>query len=352
MNILKQLTITFIITMEEILNTMRANQGKLNALGKSRAMEKQMQAPQLMDSNLLEPTTDAVISGKGMSQEARMKRVVGAGRKKKGASNGVMEGGAESEAMALGKKLASQLKEKHGMSFFDDFHKGLMHGGAGPISMPPSGIEVSSAKLQPATSGLAGQALGGQDVPPGGVAPIAYGSVPQAPASFQRNTVGMGRKQTRKDKEDEKLGMEVSILKKKVKGGAMCDVQRTVDASKKMKGGAKCSCGGAKKKGGQMRRAEFEPTPVGQTVERMATEVIARPPPRRMIVPRSELQGDTGATVSLPKRIIQGDTGGTPYGGAKKSSKRGQMISKLMKEKGMQLGQASKYLKDHPELLK
>jgi hypothetical protein len=49
-----------------------------------------------------------------------------------------------------------------------------------------------------------------------------------------------------------------------------------------------------------------------------------------------------------------GRAGGGRAGGAapmekaaKKSSQRGQMISKLMKEQGMTLGEASKHLKEH-----
>lgn len=319
---------------------MRANQGKLNALGKSRAMEKQLQAPQLMDSNLLEPTTNAVIEGKGMSEDARMKRVVG-GRKKKGSSNGVMMGGAESEAMSLGKKLAAQLKEKHGASFFDDFHKGLMYGGAGPISAPPPGVEVSHASLSPAKMGLAGQALGGQDVPPGGIAPKAYGSVPQAPASFERNTVGMGRrgKQTPKDKEDEKLGMEVAMLKKKVRGG-----QRPTEFATKEQMAA--AIAGLPK-----------PEPVKAPRKLIRTREIGGP--TTVASPNSAFTTMKRPTTPTNQKVILMEPS-TPKrrkggmkceecerGGAKKSSTRGQMISRLMKEKGMTLGQASKYLKDN-----
>jgi len=138
-------------------------------------------------------------------------------------------------------------------------------GGAGPISHPPSGLQVSHALMSPAQQGLPGQALGGQDVPPGGVAPVAYGNVPQAPSSFKRNTVGMGRpagagkKVSEQGREDDKLGMEVAMLRKKV------------------------------------------------------------------------------------DKDIAG-------AGKKKSSVRGQMISKLMRENpGLTLGQASKYLKENPQ---
>ena len=67
---------------------------------------------------------------------------------------------------------------------------GKMRGCGDNIVAHPSGIQVSHAMMSPAQAGLAGQALGGQDVPPGGVAPVAYGNAPQAPSSFKRNTVG------------------------------------------------------------------------------------------------------------------------------------------------------------------
>lgn len=266
--------------MEEVLNTMRANQSKKNALGKSRAMELQMKSPQLLDSNLLEPRTEDVIHGKG-GGEAGLQRVIGSGkgkrgrpRKMQGGSDGVMK-----DAHALGAKLSQQLSELHGKGFWDDFKEGFMSvvkpaasitktvaglipdaraqglssvlgalgagrkvrkGGAAPVSMPPAGVEVLHARMSHAKDGLAGQALGGQDVPPNGLVPVAYGNAPQAPSSFKRNTVGMGHMagagQSRKAREDEKLGMEVAELKKKVsRGGAKKQSERGKLISKVMK---------------------------------------------------------------------------------------------------------------------
>lgn len=276
--------------MEQIANDMRANRGKLNKLANRRGMELAMEHPQLMDNNMLEPTEPQPMSGGG---DAGMKRVIGRGRPKKikmaveemdgGAKciceaececrGGRMYGGAMvGGAMQLGRSLAEQMMKIHGPDFMAEFSKGLtahggasmknpftnvmvqdgremikpgkMKGGRGPKSAPPSGLQVSHASMSSALSGLPGQGLGGQDVPPGGVAPVAYGSAPQAPASFQRNSVGMGK--------------------------AMPDA----------------------KHGGRV-------------------------------------------TVS----------------GAGRSA-RGQAISKLMKNKGLTLGQASKYLKEHPEEMK
>jgi hypothetical protein len=295
--------------MEQRAEAMRAARGKAKGMADVRAMELQMKAPQLLDNNMLETTQEMRGSGAG-GGDAGLARVVG-GAKRRGrppknmvggavtlndqigeGSNGRMVGGARDMAKAL----AAQIKAIHGGAYMKEFADAMMEddapvakgrkmkGGAGPISGHPSGIQVGHALMSPAQQGLAGQALGGQDVPPGGVAPMAYGNAPQAPASFARNSVGMGRpagagkallgrpghgtfqggavmKQSAKDREDEKLGMEVAMLKKK--GGAM-------------KGCAATACGGASKR-----------------------------------------------------------------------SARGQAIAKLMKEKGMTLPQASKYLKEN-----
>lgn len=185
--------------MEQIQNEMRENQGKLNRMGKRRAMEKQMQRPQLMESTELEPTEPQPRGG----GDAGLARVIGRGKRKaprmvvreEGGSDGVMAGGARHMAQTLMQQMAAI----HGPGFVKEFmeglhaHAGKAKGGAAPrTAMTPGGNEVVHASMTPALQGLAGQALGGQDVPPGGLAPQAYGNVPQAPASFKRNTVGMG----------------------------------------------------------------------------------------------------------------------------------------------------------------
>jgi hypothetical protein len=141
----------------------------------------------------------------------------------------------DSEAAREGKMLADHLGKLHGSGFLDDFAKGFMSvirpvaqvasfipgpigmagrvvsglagrgragggraggarcvGGAGPSAQTGSN-QIAHSAMSPAQAGLPGSATGGQDVPPGGMAPVAYGNVPQAPASFKRNTVGMGR---------------------------------------------------------------------------------------------------------------------------------------------------------------
>jgi len=102
-----------------------------------------------------------------------------------------MEGGAR----AMAKQLMEQMARVHGPEFSRQFmegltaHSGMMKGGAAPRTVnTPGGNEVVHARMS-SRRGVPG----GENVPPGGIAPMAYGSPPQAPESFRRNTVGMGR---------------------------------------------------------------------------------------------------------------------------------------------------------------
>lgn len=197
--------------MEEIQNEMRVNQSAKNAMRDVRAMERMAQRknytkfdPSLkpQDPTGMPPSGSNLKKlnglGKGGANEAGLQRVIGAGRKKKGgyvpgsnAINNAAGGGkgAESDSSDeemeggrknMGKMLAKHLMEMHGGRYFQKFMKGM------------GGISVVHAQQSPALMGEAGSALGGQDVPPGGVAAVAYGNPPQAPASFKRNTVGEG----------------------------------------------------------------------------------------------------------------------------------------------------------------
>jgi hypothetical protein len=290
--------------MEQIQNDLRANQGSKIAMSRRRAVEKYEQHPQLSIDNEIKETEEQMSGG---SIDARMRRVVGAGRRKKagagacgagltGASNGVMveggamHGGARSEGMAL----ARHLEKLHGAGWLGDFWDGFKSvvkpvadivspianvasfipgpiGMAGKVGSVLSGLAQGLGK--PEQQFLSGAIRKGRGRPrkmaggagttsaPGAgievehavadsqLAPnvrpaVAYGNPPQAAASFKKNSVGMGR----------------------MKGCGMPD-------------DVECLAGGAKK--------------------------------------------------------------------TRKPSARGAMISKLMKEHGMSLGEASKYLKEH-----
>nr|WPF46804.1 MAG: hypothetical protein [Lake Baikal virophage 12] len=264
--------------MEQIQNEMRANQGKKNSLANRRAMELEAKHPQLSEyDNQLEPTEP--MRGGG---DAGLARVVGSGKRKSKKMEMMVEDEPMSGGAKQGKMLATHLRKLHGEGFFQDFWKGftsvirpvaniasmipipgiqqagqlasgVLGGGkcemcrykkcrcsGGMISkygrpqdqpyykemmakrqqemddmmakqgkgragagragagragagMCGGGNQIAHANTEGNRVGLAGQALGGQDLPPNSVAPRTYGNTPSAPASFARNTVGMGR---------------------------------------------------------------------------------------------------------------------------------------------------------------
>lgn len=190
---------------------MRVNQSAKGAMRDVRAMERMKQrknytkynpALEPLDPHGMPPSGSNLKKlnglGKGGANEAGLQRVIGTGKKRGGyvpdsnrinnaagggkgdesdSSDEEMEGGRK----YMGKMLAKHLSDVHGGRYLKKFLKGM------------GGIEVAHAQQSPAMAGQAGAALGGQDVPPGGVAAVAYGNPPQAPASFKRNTVGLGR---------------------------------------------------------------------------------------------------------------------------------------------------------------
>jgi hypothetical protein len=258
--------------MEQIQNEMRANQGKKNSLANRRAMELEAKHPQLSEfDNQPEPTEP--MRGGG---DAGLARVVGSGKRKMKKMEMMAEAMPEMSGGAKqGKMLAEHLRKLHGEGFFQDFWKGFTSvlrpvaqvasilpipgvqqaaqlasgvlGGAkgkcemcgykkcrcsggmilkglpqpNPVKygrpqdqdyykemmakrqmsgmgragagMCGSGNQIAHANTEGNRAGLAGQALGGQDLPPNSLAPRTYGNTPSAPASFARNTVGMGR---------------------------------------------------------------------------------------------------------------------------------------------------------------
>lgn len=278
--------------MEEVQNTMRATQGRKLALRDARALERFAKHPQLADSNFLvandpdhgigedgAPIPLSKLSGSGMSGgEAGLQRIIGKGKGKKmmmeGGSNGMMEGGAKHEGKmfgkqmkdthgkdssakflesAVGKDLMMKMGAMKGGAFSKEFREGFMEAmkdedealsyrgkrGKGKDSETPGGdgLEVSHARMMSSRFGNRGAAISGQDVPAGGLAPVAYGNAPQAPASFQRNSVGMGRAAELKGKG--KLEIEVKHGDEMMEGGAKKKRQpsaRNIAISKLMRG--------------------------------------------------------------------------------------------------------------------
>jgi hypothetical protein len=210
--------------MEQIQNENRRAAAGRSKLAAARALELEAKHPQISLYDNQPEHTESISGG----NEAGLRRVVGGRRRK--AAKARSPSPSDTEAHREGKMLADHLGKLHGGGFLDDFAKGFMSvirpvaqvasfvpgpigmagkvvsglagrgraGGArcvGGAGMAPEigGEQVGHAMMSPARAGLPGSGTGGQDVPPGGMAPVAYGNVPQAPASFARNTVGMGR---------------------------------------------------------------------------------------------------------------------------------------------------------------
>jgi hypothetical protein len=230
--------------MEQQAKGLRMAAAAKSDLAAARAYEKAAQRPQLqVFDNEVEDNSPTAVSGGGKN-EAGLARVVGGRRGRprkaqamaKSPSPSPVRGG----AYKSGVMLREHLMKKHGGAWYNDFAEGLMSGVKsisnlasnipGPVGMiaglPAKGIEaamnlstalhgpvrrrgvdygkgmrgkgyagnqVEHARMDPTSVSPPGAGTGGQDVPPGGLAPVAYGNVPQAPASFQRNTVGMGK---------------------------------------------------------------------------------------------------------------------------------------------------------------
>jgi len=283
--------------MEQLQNNLRANQGLKMGLAARRGAELSDKHPQLDDSSLIVPTEVQV---RGGSMEQRMARVVGAGKKGKGkltihhegsGSDTVMKGGAHSEGMLL----AKHLEKLHGAGFLSDFFQGFKS-----VIQPVANI----ASFLPGPLGIAGR--------------VASGALGLA------DKLGVGSGQTM-----------LPGVTRKGRG-----------RPKKM------LCGGA---GGGTTSAP----PFGKQVEHNVADSQLAPNVRPAVAygnPPQAVVGFKRNTVGMgrPKNVCGSAMNGSAMNGTgiatKKTrapSARGGMISKLMKEKGMTLGQASKHLKEH-----
>lgn len=273
--------------MEQFQNDLRANQGSKMSLAARRAGEKSSQHAQLGSiDNQIKPTEVQV---RGGSMEARLNRVIGSGKAKKsmGASNGVMNGGAHSEGMAL----AKHLQTLHGAGFLSDFYNGFKS-----VIQPVAGL----ASFIPGPIGMAGK--------------VASGVLGAADA------LGVGSGQT--------------FLPGAVRKG---------------RGRPRKMCGGS---GGGTSSAP----PAGLEVEHGIADSQLAPNVRPAVAygnPPQAVEAFKNNTVGMgrPRKMAGAALAGAAMAGAGKKTRapsaRGGMISKLMKEKGMTLGQASKHLKEH-----
>lgn len=177
--------------MEEIANVRRRTQKTKQLMADKRAMELQMMHPQLFAHDpSLEPTDPY-----GTPQGTKME---GSGMMRQGAKD------REDERLAM---------EVMGVK---DKVKKIRGRGGGPTAFQPQGLQVSHA-----------QASAG----PGAVPAQAMGVAPQAPASFKRNAVGMGKKMLGED------------MKGTYKGGACGECSGASNG--RMVGGARAMRGAA-----------------------------------------------------------------------------------------------------------
>jgi hypothetical protein len=193
------------------VNKRKFLQRKNMEMAQNRAMDMMEQHPHRYEQNpqLIDGIEDLKeLRGSGMN-DAGLARVVGKGRTNKRnmecdtvEGSGDMEGGErmlEGGAMEQGKQFGKHLMDIHGGDFLNLFGLGLQH------SMTPgkSAKSGKSVKMSGSGSGFAtttqprqtvrGINVSGATVPRGAVAPLAMGNAPQAPESFERNTVGMGK---------------------------------------------------------------------------------------------------------------------------------------------------------------
>jgi hypothetical protein len=192
--------------MQQISETRQANYAKLGKLNEERAMQRLAKHPQ---TALPSPGPSVEIAarkvrGGGM---AGLSRVIGAGKKEKHMVEDMdaddmmeLEGGARHQGKALMKHLAAM----HGGAYSKEFLEGMMddkidehvdelhkpkrakkvRGGAGMFAASAAPENAPSAMRVPAS---------GATIAPGAEAPKSAGAPAFAPASFKRNTVGMGK---------------------------------------------------------------------------------------------------------------------------------------------------------------
>lgn len=298
--------------MEETQVRLRAARGSLQALANARAMEKFAKKPQLADSNALYGTVEPIKAAGGGA--AGLSRIVGGASPMKQAKMAVNTMDKKALKMAAkdlrhdarmdGRKMTKQIIATQGYTDDTDLplaphitSKGVMgHQARGGARMVGCGNGVEIGVLPPIMPG--------------------YGNPPQAPGSFEKNTVGMGKNKICMSRKDfmEEHGHLTGLLDKSSKMLAKEAAAQSREAASYRAGGAASSHGVrsamGELKGGMMRQRRKS-----KEDERLAMEVKG--------VKDKEMEG------------------------AGKRSARGAMIARLMREKKMKLGEASRYIKEH-----
>lgn len=170
------------------LRNLRAGQSEL---AQRRALEYAARKPQLLVfDNEPKPIEGAGAYEGGEKGIARLvgRRKGGAMKKKSRSPSPELEGAGFMDDLGMvGDLMAQSFKRMFGGAKMCDYDKEMpkkLEGGAGVQQL---------AHARMASGGLPGAARTGAIVPPGGVAPVAYGNPPQAPKSFARNDVMLDR---------------------------------------------------------------------------------------------------------------------------------------------------------------
>jgi hypothetical protein len=174
------------------LRNLRAGQSEL---AQRRALEYAAQKPQL----LVFDNEPKPIEGAGAHEggEKGLSRLVG--RRKRSSSpkspKKMMGAGFFDDIGMVGDLMSQSFKRMFGGAGCDSDDESKMYGSGRkmPKVKGAGGGVQQLAHARMSSGGLPGAARSGSDVPPGGVAPVAYGNPPQAPKSFARNDVMLDR---------------------------------------------------------------------------------------------------------------------------------------------------------------
>lgn len=265
--------------MEETQTALRAARSLLLDKRDARAMEKLARKPQLMGSNQLVATVPKPMTGGG---EAGLRRVAGSGRGRprmeklpnRPAESAELREDADElreHAVSEGRRLAEELHKIRGGAYMKHFMSGM-----GKLEITHGDESSSDEEMKgcgkPPMHGGVGVL---PDIVPG------YGNPPQAPQSFQRNTVGMGKaaKKMMKAAKEEAIEDQDAMRMKQVQEVKGLKARKNMSLHR------------------DMEQAKVE---------------------------------DMSGGVKVDKRKL-----------------RGAAISRLMKEKGMSLGEAAKHIKEH-----
>lgn len=213
-----------------------------------------------------------------------------------------------------------------GAGFWDSFGRGFMS-----VIKPVAG--VAKAVLPVVAPGV------------GTLASMGMDAVGLGKSGGKKRGRPKGKKQGAKDKEDEKLAMEIKALKDAIKGAGRSGGKKQ---SKKDKEDEKL---GAEVKG------------LKNKIEDAFVEGKGKSGGRKVggLKNTQAMKGSSfagfGKSPLSDKLAGKGSSGGKKKRQVSESrrnqmKRRGEAIKRIMKEQGLKLGEASKYLKAHPEMMK